>query len=207
MPQYPDSVRKVEATVGPCDPLDMQSFLKRIPGTDKYMVREEMLVGDPYGEYSPASSWNGLKSATPWLIRESLTGIARKNIENWEFNFTHEDAFLALREFEVLRPVLAESAKSLGINFACSTRDVYYGYDFDQGSKRNLPNGVDGEAFPAWALADWDPYVFEIPTRAVRTGNDTALSQPGDKQVTGAVHPNLTGHRLIAEEMYKLLPK
>ena len=202
MPQYPDAVRKLVPSEDACAELDMNAFLKRLPGKDGVAIRKELIVGDLALKYSSASPWNGLKSATPRIVGFTP---AQNNIEKWQFNFTHWDAFLAVREFEVLRPKLAEAATGLGINFVCSTRDAFLGYDFEQGSRRNLPNGVGGDPAKAWNASEWDPYIYEVPTRAVRTGNDTALTQPGDKQITGAVHPNLTGHRLIAEEMYKAM--
>ena len=76
----------------------------------------------------------------------------------------------------------------------------FVGYGWWKGSRTNLPNSA-----PKWDPSTWKPYAYETETRAIRTGNDSVLTQPGDKRIAGAIHPNLTGHRMIAEMVYETI--
>jgi hypothetical protein len=126
-----------------------------------------------------------------------MSDFPGRDLRRWQFNLTASEAGLALMQFDELREVLSSTARARGISFVCETRDAFVGYGWWKGTRGNLPNTK-----PYWAVWDWNPYAYESETRAIRTGNDTVITQPGDKRITGAVHPNLTGHRLIAQLVY-----
>ena len=179
MPQYPDPLRSQAPTAEACAPLN---------------VADKAVFGSLAKVYSAQSPWNGLKASGPVLAGVVLDW----NMRGWEMNLTEWDASQALSQADDFRVQAAEAAKSAGITFVCETRDAYVGYGWWQGDRLNLPH-----TNPKWDLSTWDPYIFEESTRAIRTGNDSMITQPGDKRQTGTFHPNLTGHRLVAEEVFK----
>nr|WP_319247615.1 hypothetical protein [uncultured Celeribacter sp.] len=186
MPQYPDPIRDKPAQEPVCDALeiDPSEFIH--------------LHGDAAGVYHTDSQWDGLKAAAGPIVA-SIPFLGR-NMQTWQFNFTSEDAGLALRQFDEFRTVLSKAARNRGVTFVCGTRDAFVGYGWWKGSRTNLPNSA-----PKWDPSTWKPYAYETETRAIRTGNDSVLTQPGDKRIAGAIHPNLTGHRMIAEMVYETI--
>lgn len=182
MAQYPDPLRDIPSPNPACEPLAATDF--RVPG-------------DPAKVFNPQGAWNGLKTAASRGLIRSMSDIPGRDLRRWQFNLTASEAGLALMQFDELREVLSSTARARGISFVCETRDAFVGYGWWKGTRVNLPNTK-----PYWAVSDWNPYAYESETRAIRTGNDTVITQPGDKRITGAVHPNLTGHRLIAQLVY-----
>lgn len=186
IPQYPDALREDQSPSNVCGPLDRKDFDLE---NDYY---------DAADETNRSNSWQGLKAATPALAM----GVLGNNLLDWQFNFTRGEAASALKDFDVFRDELRSAAISSGVTFVCDTRDAFVGYGWWKGRHSNLPNAPSKIAGPKWNAADWEPYKYEAETRAIRTGNDSVLTQPGDKSITGSIHPNLTGHRLIAEAVY-----
>lgn len=182
MAQYPDPLRDTASPSPVCEPLASTDF--RVPG-------------DAPKVFNPQGAWYGLKAAASKGLIRTLSDLPGRNFRRWQFNLTASEAGLALKQFDELREVLSNTARDRGISFVCETRDAFVGYGWWKGSRGNLPNTK-----PYWAVWDWNPYAYESETRAIRTGNDTVITQPGDKRITGAVHPNLTGHRLIAQLVY-----
>jgi hypothetical protein len=182
MAQYPDPLRDIASSRPACEPLASSDF--RVPG-------------DPAKVFNPQGAWNGLKAATSKGLIRAMSDLPGRDLRRWQFNLTASEAGLALKQFDKLREVLSSTARDRGISLVCETRDAFVGYGWWKGTRGNLPNTK-----PYWAVWDWNPYAYESKTRAIRTGNDTVITQPGDKRITGAVHPNLTGHRLIAQMVY-----
>jgi hypothetical protein len=182
IPQYPDPMRARVSSQPACEPLSGSDF--NVPG-------------DPPREFNPKSAWNGLKAAAPNSLIRTLSRWPGRNLREWHFNLTSSEGALALKQFDRFRSALSKVARDRGVSFVCETRDAFVGYGWWKGGRGNLPNTE-----PKWPVSDWRPYAYEADTRAIRTGNDTLLTQPGDKRITGAVHPNLTGHRLIAQQVY-----
>lgn len=146
--------------------------------------------GSPSGA-NPYGPWNGLKTVAP-----------EEALRNWRFNLLPDESRLILLQFDKLREQIAITARRQGVTFACETRDAYLGHGWWQGSQLTLPNS---RAAP-WAPAHWAPYRYERHGRAVRTGNDSALTQADGKvAISGAVHPNLMGHTLIADALMRRL--
>lgn len=183
MAQYPDPMRETGSSSPACEPLTSADF---------------EVYGDPSGVFKSQSAWSGLKTVAPKSLIRTLSNIPiGRNFREWHFNLTASEAGNALKQFDDLRVILADTATSRGISFVCETRDAFVGYGWWKGARLNLPNTK-----PYWAIWDWKPYSYDGETRAIRTGNDTIITQPGEKRITGAIHPNLTGHRLIAQEVY-----
>ncbi|MBV7380336.1 hypothetical protein [Maritimibacter dapengensis] len=171
--QYPDPLRVVPTREDACGPID---------------VDRAVVFGTPAGE-DPASAWEGLKIGAP-------LNIAR----NWSFDFTPEEGYRTLAVFDMLRVELAKAAKRNGISVVCETRDAFVGHGWWQGLHTNLPNA--GPPEKQWDADLWAPYAYDPGDRAIRTGNDSAMTQPDPHSaITGAVHPNLTGHRMLAERL------
>lgn len=186
MPQYPDPLRNSASHAPSCAALSSRDYV--LPG-------DEPLV------FNPASAWGGLKAAAP----DAAIAAIGWNMKKWHFNLTPGEAKLALKEFDAFRVELSKTAQDRGITYVCSTRDAFIGYGWWKGEHLNMPNTKLPPEFGNWHPSQLDPYIFEKDTRAIRTGNDSVLIQPGDKRITGAMHPNLTGHRLIAEQVYGVL--
>ena len=148
------------------------------------------VFGQPPGQ-DRAGPWNGLKTAAP-----------EETLRNWRFNLLEDEARSLLAQFDALRQQITATARIEGITFACDGRDAFLGHGWWQGRQLTLPS-----ARPApWAPHRWQPYVWERGARAIRTGNDSALTQAkGGVAITGAVHPNLTGHSLLADVLMRRL--
>ncbi len=146
--------------------------------------------GSPTGA-NPYGPWTGLKTVAP-----------EETLRNWRFNLLKDESRLILLQFDKLREQLAITARSENVTFACETRDAYLGHGWWQGRQLTLPNSRTAP----WAPSHWAPYRYERHGRAVRTGNDCALTQANGKvAISGAVHPNLIGHTLIADALMRRL--
>ncbi|MCI2398617.1 hypothetical protein [Aliiroseovarius subalbicans] len=154
-------------------------------------VAQPVLVhGSPPG-FDPGGPWNGLRTSLP----EPATN-------RWPFNLLEDEARKVLLQFDAFRQQLSLTARAEGIIFACATRDAFLGHGWWQGKHLRLPNAPPN----TWAPALWQPYRYEPFGRAVRTGNDSALTQAdGAPAISGAVHPNLLGHVLIADGVMQRL--
>jgi hypothetical protein len=121
-------------------------------------------------------------------------------------NFTAEEAQLALRQVDQFRDEIVRMANVEGIMLVCETRNSFLGMGWWAGSRSNLPNHTMPDGSGGWAVNEWDPYTYEPGGRAIRTGNDSMLTQPHRQTgFTGTAHPNLTGHRLIADAVVEAL--
>ncbi len=173
--QYPDPLRVLPPKAPACGPLDTEAAVVygSAPGRD------------------PFSAWEGLKLGAP-------LNIAR----NWTFNLTSEEGHATLAIFDRFRVELAKAAQAHGISFVCETRDAFIGHGWWRGYGLNLPNAGWGPNDRRWDADLWAPYAYDPKDRAIRTGNDSAMTQPASSSViAGAVHPNLTGHRLLADRL------
>lgn len=138
-----------------------------------------------------AGPWNGLKTSAPEEI-----------LRNWEFNLLEGEARMLLGQFDSLRVQISQVARREGITFACAGRDAFVGHGWWQGRHLDLPNTRPDP----WSPHRWQPYVWERNARAIRTGNDSALTQADGKvAISGAVHPNLTGHSRLADVLMRRL--
>ncbi|WP_421703983.1 hypothetical protein [Aliiroseovarius sp.] len=174
MAQYPDPLRRSEASTDPCGPVSpIVNVFGQKAGLDR------------------AGPWNGLKTSVPTEL-----------LRSWQFNLLPGEAAKLLGQFDALRIEITRAAKAEGITFACETRDAFLGHGWWQGRQLTLPNTL---AAP-WSPHHWRPYVWERNGRAIRTGNDSALTQAnGSVAISGAVHPNLTGHSLLADVLMRRL--
>lgn len=143
--------------------------------------------------YDPRSGFNALKAFDPTDVTEE-----------WELNLTAAEAPLVLGQTEQFRRQVAVMGRVTGITFACGTRDAMLGHGWWQGVKMNLP--THGSAFARWHPSEWQPYAWSPNGRAVRTANDSFLTQmTGSGDQHGTMHPNLIGHTLMADAVWKRL--
>lgn len=134
--------------------------------------------------YHIESEWNALKAAIPLNFGR-----------DWEFNLRPSEAIQLLGQFDELRAALATAGKFNHVNVVCRVRDAFVGHGWWKGTRRGLPSHA-----PAWAPSEWTPYAYETNGRAVRTANDSYLTQAGvPNPLHGTAHPNLLGHSLIAD--------
>jgi len=181
LPIYPDPLRTGSA---PDENEPDSSFCGPVPDRD---------VAGAAWEYDPLSPFNALKSADP-------TG----SISRWPFNLSRDEAALALGQIEDMRTALRRAGEATGITVVCATRDAFLGHGWWLGPKLNLPS--HGSVFARWKPAEWEPYVFRRADRAVRTGNDSFLTQAsGERDIHGIFHPNLIGHTLMADRVLNRL--
>lgn len=180
MTQYPDPLRTEAPTSDACDPLTE--------------AERAAVFGAPADVVDALSPWEGVRTAIPSLIGR-----------DWPLNLTQEEAQNVLGQFDDLRAVLAETATARGVDMVCDTRDAFVGYGWWQGEHLNFPNAVPKGAPEWWNARDWDPFPHIGPGegRAIRTANDSVMVQPHHKTaLTAPVHPNLTGHGLIADIVF-----
>jgi len=182
MPQYPDPLRTTKPTGNACTPLT---------------TAELTTFGSTAGVYDPLSPWNGLKS------------VAKTNLAwSWQFNMTPEETALLLRQFEDFRKVIVKMADEEEITLVCETRDAFVGHGWWQGAFQNLPNHRTKAQDDRWDVTLWRPYAYDPDGRAIRTGNDSVLTQPHrSTNFTGTAHPNLLGHRRVAEQVVATIRK
>lgn len=198
MPQYPDPLRDRFPNSASCEPLESNDeFDMSIGGNSSTTPRD----------YDRLSPWNGLKIVAHSYFRVKFNAILNR-IEELNFNLTtigdESEASNILGQFRDFRAVFASTAIQEGITFVCETRDAFVGYGWWLGEYQNLPSHeTQSDRNQRWDVVEWDPYAFSLDTRAIRTGNDSVLTQLDhehpDRSISGTVHPNLTGHRLIAQ--------
>ena len=146
------------------------------------LIQPELVHGSPPG-LDPLSPWAALSAEDPLEFTA-----------DWAFNVRPDEALNLLRQFETMRESLTNVALDQGLTYACAGRDAFVGHGWWEGSLLNLPShGEDGQR---WRPVDWQPYAFDPEGRAVRTTNDSFLTQ---KEVYGTVHPNLMGHSILAD--------
>lgn len=145
-----------------------------------------------------------------WNAAAAILGIAAPIARDWSFDVTRQEAELIVREAEGIRAQQRAAARRTGVSLVMGTRDSFLPAPWTAGQNGQLANA------PApynWDPSDWEPYAYETQARAVRTFNDSLMTQQdiddvdlgieGDDTVDfrGAAHPNLTGHRLLAQTM------
>jgi len=176
--QYPDPLRTNKSKIAPCSPLDRS---------------KEPIFGSNRG-YNIDSQWNALKVAIPGNIGKT-----------WHFNLLESEARSLLGQFDDLRVQLVAAAKENSINVVCTTRDAFVGHGWWQGTHQALPSHEDKKS--QWLPSDWKAYKFESNGRAVRTANDSYLTQAGILNAKhGTAHPNLMGHSLIGDLVLEAIP-
>ncbi len=154
----------------------------RDPACTRLLIQPELVHGSPAG-LDPLSPWAAFSARDPLEITA-----------NWAFNLRPNEAVNLLRQIEDLRIALTNVALDEGLTFACAGRDAFVGRGWWEGDRLNLPS--HGSPVQRWSASGWQPYAFTPSGRAIRTGNDSYLTQ---KNQYGAVHPNLAGHTLLAE--------
>lgn len=159
---------------------DARSF--RDPACTRLLIQPELVFGSPAG-LDPLSPWAALSARDPLEITAA-----------WAFNLRPNEATNLLRQIEDLRTALTNVALDEGLTFACAGRDAFVGRGWWEGVRLNLPS--HGGVTDRWAASGWQPYAYTDTGRAIRTANDSFLTQ---KTVHGTVHPNLIGHTLMAE--------
>lgn len=181
LPLYPDPLRTGE-------PLDA-----RQPDTAFCGPSQNRGVTGAGADYDPLSPFNGLKGADPTAL-----------IGYWPFNLEADEAARALGQVEDMRIAMIRASEATGMTLACAGRDAFVGAGWWRGGKLNLPS--HGSAAAQWRPAEWQPYAFSRSDRAVRTGNDSFLTQAsGSNDIHGIMHPNLSGHTKLADVMLRRL--
>lgn len=141
--------------------------------------------------HNPLSRWIGATVLVPG--GNHLAKIRR-------FDVTRQEAEVMIREVEAIRRQQRLAAAAGGVSLVYSTRDAFLSSPWTFGAKGHLPNSTtDG-----WDPATWEPYAYELEARAIRTFNDSLLTQQDlDEHIDfrGTAHPNLTGHRLLADRI------
>lgn len=173
---------EAEQTLGAGDaaPPETRSLLD--PACTRLLIQPELVYGSAPG-LDPLSPWAALSARDPLEITAS-----------WAFNLRPNEAVNLLRQIEDLRIALTNVALDEGLTFACAGRDAFVGRGWWEGDRLNLPS--HGDVTERWAASGWQPYAYTDTGRAIRTANDSFLTQ---KDVNGSVHPNLIGHALMAE--------
>lgn len=158
--------------------------VRRDPDCTRLLIRPELVPGSPAG-LDPLSPWAALSATDPLEITT-----------NWAFNLRPSEALNMLRQIEDLRNGLTNMALDEGLVFACAGRDAFVGRGWWAGERLNLPS--HGSGTERWPVSDWQPYAYTETGRAIRTANDSFLTQTA---VHGTVHPNLVGHTLLADAL------
>ena len=207
MPTYPDPLRtEEETTSSPCSPLPVDA----VRGLSR---------GQVDGEHDESGPFNAMPAIVySRTARKFFPNFGERVWEDWEFNLTggpwRETAVL-LRQFEKQRQAMLDAQKKYGFQLACEARDAFLGHHFMDGKQLALPNATRG-GYAGPHL--WRPYRYSsAPERAIRTGNDSFLTQfggvDGDGELDdvadfhGTAHPNLTGHREVAKTLLPYMEK
>jgi hypothetical protein len=134
-----------------------------------------------------------------WISTSILLPGGNRLAKNWRFDITRQEAEVIVREAEGIRAQQREAATRTGVSLVLSSRDAFLTAPWTFGMNGHLPNA---SATAGWDPSTWEPYAYEAKARAIRTFNDSLLTQQDlDKHVDfrGTAHPNLTGHRLLAD--------
>jgi hypothetical protein len=173
---------EAEQTLGSGDAAPPETRALLDPACTRLLIQPELVYGSAPG-LDPLSPWAALSARDPLEITAS-----------WAFNLRPNEAVNLLRQIEDLRIALTNVALDEGLTFACAGRDAFVGRGWWEGDRLNLPS--HGDVTERWAASGWQPYAYTDTGRAIRTANDSFLTQ---KDVNGSVHPNLSGHALMAE--------
>ena len=148
------------------------------------------------GVYGDSEKWT---QDGPW---EALKVIVPPNrlIKRWHFNITRAEALCLLDQANDLRASMELAATPKGIGLVSATADAFVGHGWREGKYLSLPTHGD-----RWNLRDWEPYEYDANGRALRTPNDSYLTQSQGLLTNffGTAHPNLMGHTLIADIVLK----
>ncbi|MEO1457991.1 MAG: hypothetical protein AAFV49_10605 [Pseudomonadota bacterium] len=157
----------------------------------KNMTELDAFPGDNSGS-NPDSAWNALKATVP--------GGRVIGIRDDEFNLLPQETACLFTQVEELRNVMRAAAERHDVRLVEGTRDAFVDNDWTKGDKRFI--GLPGFAGLGTKPSEWEPYRFEPTGRAIRTSNDSYLTQgQGDRRnYYGTAHPNLLGHVLITGE-------
>lgn len=195
--------------------------LRVIPGR-KHEYREANLTsfdghvfwGETTDTPYQGSAWNGLKS-----LATALGYDGRDLIASWKFSLLTSEAPLLHRQFEEARIAIRRTVSEYNasaarpVQFVDATSDAFWGHGWWRGTQRTFPSMAHSVTSVApWPPHEWRPYAYEADGRAVRTGNDSVLTQsprPDDMDggaragYRGTAHPNLLGHALIADTILR----
>lgn len=179
------------------DPLRDDGF----DGEQSLNCRDEVdLVEGLYGDlsegnagYFSGSPWEAIKSAAPGNF--FLDPARDKLLSEWNFNMLRRESVCLLNQANDLRSSIVKAANRNGVGLVEEVAEAFVGHSFNRGGRIGLPSHTR-EFFPH----EWEPYIFDEDGRAVRTSNDSYLtqSQGNRKNYYGTAHPNLLGHALIA---------
>ncbi len=173
---------EAEATLGPVAEATAPERQVPEPTCARLLIQPHLVPGSAPG-LDPLSPWTALSARDPLEITA-----------NWAFNLRPVEAVNLLRQIEDLRRALTNVALDEGLRFACAGRDAFVGRGWNTGTRLNLPS--HGTGVDRWPVSDWQPYAFDPDGRAIRTANDSYLTQ---QDIYGTVHPNLAGHTLLAD--------
>lgn len=175
--QYPDPFR---ANVLPNQETASSDSTAESASKAQDDIKTEPVYGDRQG-YNVDSQWNALKTQIPFNLGKE-----------WEFNLLEVEAKGLLAQVDDLRNAIATLNN---VNVILGLRNAFLGHGWWMGSNKGLPSHA-----PEWAPSDWQAYKYEAAGRAIRTANDSYLTQAGAiNQMNGTAHPNLLGHTLVAD--------
>ncbi|MCA0922960.1 hypothetical protein [Pseudooceanicola nanhaiensis] len=189
-PVYPDPFRSSDL---PLIPLD-----EELPN---YAGLREKGRGPvlQHGKDGAAAGGQAPNPLSQWNAAALGLGKARPIAREWSFDITRQEAELILREAEGIRSQQRDAAKRTGVSLVLGTRDSFLSSPWTAGQHGQLANAPPPNN---WDPSEWEPYAYEARARAARTYNDSVMTQQDlDEEVDfrGAAHPNLTGHRLLAQ--------
>ena len=190
-PVYPDPFR---STALPAVALD--AALPNYAGnraTGRLPILSQGTDGGTDKVHNPLSRWLGGTVLIPG--GGELAKLRR-------FDVTRQEAEVMLREVETIRSQQREAATNSGVSLVYATRDAFLDSPWTFGEKGHLPNA---SRKVEWDPSTWEPYAYEQTARAIRTFNDSLLTQQDfDEHIDfrGTAHPNLTGHRLLADRVF-----
>lgn len=189
-PVYPDPFRSVTLPV-----VSLSVALPNYAGnraTGRVPVLSQGANGGTDKIHNPFSRWLG---ATVLIPGGAEFAKLRR------FDVTRQEAEVMLREVESIRSQQRDAASHSGVSLVYATRDAFLDSPWTFGEKGHLPNA---SRKAEWDPSTWEPYAYEQSARAIRTFNDSLLTQQDfDEHIDfrGTAHPNLTGHRLLAERV------
>ena len=206
MSQYPDPLRMQTARTDRfgntprfdadyCEPVEVSTRV--VPQIDRSQNR--------------LGPWDGL-----YYLEERLVEFAL------DWSLTRQEMMIALAQFDDLRQALVQAANRYGITLACAGRDAFVGNGWWQGRILSLMN-MKGAEFHGEAFTTWRANYFDSTWRAVRTVNDSLMTQLTKQPTTrnsekdryfygwqkedhhGTFHPNLLGHIRLTQSLLSRL--
>lgn len=189
-PTYPDPFRSEDLPK-----VDLGEALPNYAG-NRYTGKLPVLTLGPDGGsdkvHNPLGQWLGAAILIPG---------GSELAKHWRFDITRQEAEVIIREAEGIRAQQRSAAKSTGVSLVYATRDAFLASHWTKGINGSLPNATIEDR---WDPATWEPFAYEESARAIRTFNDALLTQQDlddHADFRGAAHPNLTGHRLMADRI------